>query len=934
MSPSPAAPAAVSEPAPAPAPLTKEQRQQRKFLRGALESNPLFRRLDSKEHRDQLISAFTRARYGRGELLVRYGERGDRFFVLQDGECAIELPSTEVQIAPEHRRDAAENGDATAASAAASSAGAVSIAAESSTAAAAAAASPVATLQVDEGVRVDLLQGGRSFGEVSLLYDTRRCASVRCVSDECVAWSVDAATFREHAKSGALLLRSIFQQFASVRVKDPDSSAPPPPVPPAGSRLPVLDASHPAPPLPDPEHLLMTLPDFMEAIEYSKGLSMWNEAKRPSAEAAAEGDDEEDDEEDVEEERAAARDHHYFRNKLAKLLHQRKREAQKLAAADAERRAARNPLGELTPARLRLIFRLADSSGDNLLSFGEFLILHSLLSQPHSEMQLVFRLFDRDKNGTIERNEFVAALKALAADGSEEGEKGTRATHGVHPETDWDNDPLVQELFGPPVRRRRSEVEAELAAERALRAREQQQTNGAGAFSWVRSAYSSSKEWLLHGVFHQQRALVEPTPPPSQSETGALDDSDEYVLQYRALTYERFSHLLKRQELPAVLSNVKSDFRAIDRFWRGGDAPFSLSAMESGFGASINLESLKQQSEALLPTVTSAHVADSERMLRSIPWRNLLAGGIAGAVSRSIVAPIERLKMLYQLDSEYGRGSNGGGSERGKNGKGVTMEGTSSFRRYRGGLGRGLRQMYAEDGARGFWKGNGANVLRVVPLLALQFACYDIFKRHMFGPWHNDQSVLQRLVAGASAGMTACLLTYPLDTVRARLTLQRGEGTGLLSLFSQIYRTEGVRGYYHGLVPSLAGVIPYVGLDFAVYETLKQCLPRDEHDECSRLHLFVCGAFAGVVGQTIAYPLDLVRRRMQVYGWAGSGDLHYTHNYHRGTFLDALRIIRAEDGYRGLYRGIGINYVKVVPAVSVAFMVYERVLSALGTGNV
>lgn len=82
-------------------------------------------------------------------------------------------------------------------------------------------------------------------------------------------------------------------------------------------------------------------------------------------------------------------------------------------------------------------------------------------------------------------------------------------------------------------------------------------------------------------------------------------------------------------------------------------------------------------------------------------------------------------------------------------------------------------------------------------------------------------------------------------------------------------------------------------------------MPRDEHGDCSRMHLFWCGAAAGVVGQTIAYPLDVVRRRMQVYGWAGSGDLHYTHNYHRGTFIDAIRIIKHEEGYRGLYRGIG-----------------------------
>ena len=70
----------------------------------------------------------------------------------------------------------------------------------------------------------------------------------------------------------------------------------------------------------------------------------------------------------------------------------------------------------------------------------------------------------------------------------------------------------------------------------------------------------------------------------------------------------------------------------------------------------------------------------------------------------------------------------------------------------------------------------------------------------------------------------------------------------------------------------------------------------------------------------------------QVYGWGNPGGSTpvYSHNYHRGTFIDALRIIRAEEGYRGLYRGIGMNYVKVVPAVSIAFMVYEKVIAELG----
>jgi solute carrier family 25 phosphate transporter 23/24/25/41 len=110
---------------------------------------------------------------------------------------------------------------------------------------------------------------------------------------------------------------------------------------------------------------------------------------------------------------------------------------------------------------------------------------------------------------------------------------------------------------------------------------------------------------------------------------------------------------------------------------------------------------------------------------------------------------------------------------------------------------------------------------------------------------------------------------------------------------------------YKGLWPSLVGIFPYIGIDFAVYETLRTHLPpsmKNERGESSRVALFCCGAVAGMVGQTVAYPLDLVRRRMQVQGFGGT---NYTY---KGGILATMKQIVQAEGIQGLYRGMIPNY--------------------------
>jgi solute carrier family 25 phosphate transporter 23/24/25/41 len=122
-------------------------------------------------------------------------------------------------------------------------------------------------------------------------------------------------------------------------------------------------------------------------------------------------------------------------------------------------------------------------------------------------------------------------------------------------------------------------------------------------------------------------------------------------------------------------------------------------------------------------------------------------------------------------------------------------------------------------------------------------------------------------------------------------------------------------------------IAPYLGLDFAVYEGLKKCVPVDGEDgKPAKSALFACGAMAGTVGQCVSYPIDTVRRRMQVQGFGPAAAA-----YHYGHSISAtMATIVKEEGIRGLYKGMTANLAKVAPAVSISFVTYEYMRELLG----
>jgi solute carrier family 25 phosphate transporter 23/24/25/41 len=284
-------------------------------------------------------------------------------------------------------------------------------------------------------------------------------------------------------------------------------------------------------------------------------------------------------------------------------------------------------------------------------------------------------------------------------------------------------------------------------------------------------------------------------------------------------------------------------------------------------------------------------------------WRHLLAGGIAGAVSRTCTAPLDRLKVHLQVHG--GR-------------KDLHIMDV-------------VRYMYKEGGMKGLWRGNGINVIKIVPESALKFWFYDEIKKRIKGDDARDLFIYERFLAGSSAGVLSQTVIYPLEVMKTRLALRRtGEITGILDCAKQIYKAEGWKVFYKGFWPNIFGIIPYAGIDLAVYETLKKKISdkfNSENKTPNALTLLLCGTLSSCCGQLAAYPLALIRTKLQSQAGIGAKLSLPREQTHA---LGLIRYIVRTEGVRGLYRGIVPNFCKVAPAVSISYYVYERTRSRLG----
>lgn len=266
-----------------------------------------------------------------------------------------------------------------------------------------------------------------------------------------------------------------------------------------------------------------------------------------------------------------------------------------------------------------------------------------------------------------------------------------------------------------------------------------------------------------------------------------------------------------------------------------------------------------------------------------------VAGGVAGAISRTATAPLDRLKVILQA---------GGG------------EG--------GGVWQGLVGIYKEGGWRAFFKGNGTNVIKIIPETASKFLLYDKIKE-LICRNPKSPSAGEKFISGGLAGALSQALIYPLEITKTRLALApKGHYDGILDCVRSIVKKEGGKQLYKGLGASLMGIIPYAAIDLTIFNTLRDLYSAKKAEKPNALVLLSCGATSSICGQVVSYPLALMRTKLQSQGLPGR------EGEKEGLGV-MVRKIWKKNGWKGFYMGIIPNFMKSVPAISISYAIFERV---------
>ena len=257
-----------------------------------------------------------------------------------------------------------------------------------------------------------------------------------------------------------------------------------------------------------------------------------------------------------------------------------------------------------------------------------------------------------------------------------------------------------------------------------------------------------------------------------------------------------------------------------------------------------------------------------------------------------------------------------------------------------------------DQGWRGLFQGHSATLLRIFPYAAIKFMAYEQLKNVMM-PTKESETHLRKFLAGSLAGCTAVFCSYPLDLLRVRLALETKaqSSQGLWTTCKLIY-TEGsppnrmiaplagLLNFYKGFAPTIYGMIPYAGVSFLTYESLKNyasshfteytLVQNHNNDTKPRLKAWAylsCGAVSGALAQTASYPLEVIRRMMQISGSHTGPSLP---GFDGRSILTVAQYIWKRKGFRGFWVGLSIGYIKVTPMFAISFYVYEFKKTTLG----
>jgi len=274
-------------------------------------------------------------------------------------------------------------------------------------------------------------------------------------------------------------------------------------------------------------------------------------------------------------------------------------------------------------------------------------------------------------------------------------------------------------------------------------------------------------------------------------------------------------------------------------------------------------------------------------------FENFMLAGVAAGVSKTVAAPIERVKLLVQNQDE------------------MIKQGRLD-RPYKGVMDCCSRVMQTE-GIYPFWRGNLANVLRYFPTQALNFAFKDAIKVAFATPKDAGQArkFTMNILSGGMAGTCSLLFVYSLDYARTRLANDaKGKGgerqfNGLIDVYTKTLKSDGIQGLYRGFAISAVGIFIYRGMYFGMFDTLKPLLLGDNPNVGLS---FLLGWAVTITAGLMSYPIDTIRRRMMM---TSGGGVKY-----KGSIDCGMQIMKTE-GFMSMMKGAGANILRGVAGAGV-----------------
>lgn len=285
--------------------------------------------------------------------------------------------------------------------------------------------------------------------------------------------------------------------------------------------------------------------------------------------------------------------------------------------------------------------------------------------------------------------------------------------------------------------------------------------------------------------------------------------------------------------------------------------------------------------------------------------KDFLAGGISAAVAKTSVAPIERVKLLLQVQH--------------------ASKQISKDKQYKGMVDCFIR-IPKEQGFKSFWRGNLANVIRYFPTQALNFAFKDKYKLIFLGGVDKKTQFwryfMGNLASGGAAGASSLCFVYPLDYARTRLGADVGKGDGqreykgLVDCLQKTFKSDGLTGLYRGFSVSVQGIIIYRACYFGFFDVAKGFLPDPKNT--SFLIKFMIAETVTTCSGIISYPFDTVRRRMMMQSGRKKSDIMYKNT------MDCWMKIYKQEGGGAFFKGAFSNVLRGTGAALV-LVFYDKI---------